>query len=112
METKDLGKTSIGGMSANLAAALSYLLGPITGIFLYLVEENKFVRFHAMQSSVTFAAIWVVSVVLLWVPILGLVISLLLSLVSLILWIVLMIKAFQGEKFKLPIFGDIAEQNS
>jgi uncharacterized membrane protein len=50
--------------------------------------------------------------VLRFIPIIGWVIGMLLSLTALILWIILMIKAFQGEKFKLPIVGDIAEQNS
>jgi len=50
METKDLGKTST-GIQANMAALLSYLAGWITGLIFFLVEkENKFVRFHAMQS--------------------------------------------------------------
>ncbi len=112
MENKDLGKTST-GMQPNLEALLCYLLGVITGIVFYIVEkDNKFVRFHAMQSIVTFGAIWVASFVLGFIPVLGWIVAGLLGLVSLVLWIVLMIKAFQGEKFKLPVAGDIAEQNA
>lgn len=112
MENKDLGKTST-GMQANLAALLSYLIGPITGIIFYLIEkENKFVRFHAMQSIVVFGCFWVINAVLMVVPIIGWGIASILGLVSLILWIICMVKAYQGEYFKLPIAGDIAEKNS
>ncbi|MCM8823529.1 MAG: DUF4870 domain-containing protein [Candidatus Omnitrophica bacterium] len=112
MEQKDLGKTST-GINANLAALLSYLLGFITGIIFYVIEkENKFVRFHAMQSIVVFAFLFLVSVVLGFIPFVGGVINLLVSLASFILWIILMIKAYQGEHFKLPIAGDIAEKNA
>ena len=112
MENKDLGKTSM-GMQANLAALLSYVVGIITGVIFYLLEkENKFVRFHAMQSIVTFGALFVAQWVLTLVPILGLLMSGLLSIFGVGLWVVLMVKAYQGEKFKLPWAGDVAEKNS
>ena len=64
-------KTST-GLDANLAAALSYLVGFVTGIIFLLVEkENKFVRFHAMQSTLLFAGIVAVDILLQLVPILG-----------------------------------------
>lgn len=111
MEEKNLGKTSF-GMQANLAGLLSYLLGFITGIIFYVVEkENKFVRFHAMQSIIVFGFLFVVSIFLRFIPIIGWVLNILVSLISLILWIILMIKAYQGEYFKVPIAGDIAEKN-
>lgn len=95
----------------NLMAALSYLLGFITGIiFLLLEKKNKFIRFHAMQSTLTFAGLFVINIVLGYIPILGWAVSLILFPISLILWIVLMIKAFQGEYFKLPYVGEIAEK--
>ncbi|MFH1458602.1 MAG: DUF4870 domain-containing protein [Candidatus Omnitrophota bacterium] len=107
---KDLGKTSI-GMQPNVAALLSYLAGFITGIIFYVVEkENKFVRFHAMQSIVTFGGLFILQMVLAFIPIIGWILIPFLSITSLILWIVLMIKAYQGENFKLPIAGDIAEK--
>jgi uncharacterized membrane protein len=108
---KDMGKTSI-GMSANVEALLSYLLGFITGIIFYLTEkENKFVRFHAMQSIVTFGGLWVLSMVLMIIPVIGWGIASLIYILEIILWIILMIKAYQGEYFKLPIAGEIAEKN-
>jgi len=100
-------------MQANLAALLSYLIGPVTGIIFYVIEkENKFVRFHAMQSIITFGFLWVLNAVLVVIPVIGWAIMPIVAVVSLILWIVLMIKAYQGEYFKLPIAGDIAEKNS
>jgi uncharacterized membrane protein len=112
MEHKDLGKTSL-GMEANVAALLSYLLGFITGIIFYVLEkENKFVRFHAMQSIVTFGALFVLAVVIGLIPSLGWALVNLIWIVQIVLWIILMLKAYQGEQFKLPIAGDIAEKNS
>ncbi len=123
MEAKDLGKTST-GIQANVAGLLSYVLGWITGLIFFLIEkENKFVRFHALQSIITFGGLSVLSIAIsvfvgifaamgagFLVPILTL-INALLGILGLILWILLMIKAYQGEKFKLPIAGDIAEKN-
>lgn len=111
-ENKNLGETSI-GMQPNLAAMLSYFLGFITGLVFYLVEKkSKYVRFHAMQSMIVFGGFFVLNLILLVVPILGAIFSVLLSLLSIVLWVLLMIKAYQGEYFKLPIAGDIAEKNS
>lgn len=95
----------------NLMGALTYLLGFITGIVFLLVEkDNKFVRFHAMQSTITFGGLFILNVVLGFIPVLGVLTGMVISLVGLILWLVLMIKAYQGEMYKLPYVGDIAEE--
>jgi len=95
----------------NLLAAASYLLGFVTGIIILLVEkQNKFVRFHAMQSTILFGGIFVVNIVLGFIPILGWLVGLLLSFAAFILWIVLMWKSFQGEMYKVPYVGDLAEK--
>lgn len=95
----------------NLMGAAAYLLGFITGIVFLLIEkQNKFVRFHAMQSTLLFGAIFVANIALGFVPILGWLVGLLLSFVSFILWIVLMWKAFQGETYKVPYVGKLAEE--
>ncbi len=95
----------------NLMGALTYLLGFITGIIFLLVEKNsKFVRFHAMQSTILFGGLFVVNVVLGFIPLLGWLVGLLLSLLAFVLWIVLMWKAFQGEMYKLPYVGGMAEK--
>ncbi|MFW6057146.1 MAG: DUF4870 domain-containing protein [Chloroflexota bacterium] len=105
-------KTST-GMEQNVAGLLCYVLGWITGLVFYLIEkENKFVRFHAMQSIVVFGALTVVSLILSVIPLIGWVISSLLWILGLVLWIVLMVKAYQNVWFKLPIAGDFAEKHS
>ena len=123
MEAQDLGKTST-GMQANVAGLLSYVVGWVTGLIFFLIEkENKFVQFHAMQSMVVFGGLFVLNIVMtvfmgilaavslgLLIPLFSLVNSLMM-LAGLILWILLMVKAHQGEKFKLPVVGDIAEKN-
>jgi uncharacterized membrane protein len=102
-------KTSI-GLEANLAAALSYLVGFVTGIIVLLVEkENRFVRFHAMQSTLLFAGIVVVDILLQIVPILGALVVLFVVIpASAALWLLLMFKAYQGEEYKLPLVGQMA----
>ena len=104
-------KTSI-GMDANMAAALSYLVGFVTGVIFLLVEkENKFVRFHAMQSTILFAGIVAIDILLQLVPILGaLVVIFVVIPASAILWLLLMFKAYQGEEFRLPLVGDMAAE--
>lgn len=95
----------------NMMGAVAYLLGFITGIVLLLTEkENKFIRFHAMQSTILFGGLFVIGIVLGFIPLLGWAVGLLLSVAEFILWIVCMIKAYQGEMFKLPVVGDMAEQ--
>ncbi len=106
---KDLGKTST-GIQANVAGLLSYLLGFVSGIvFLVIEKENKFVRFHAMQSTIISGALFVLQIVLSFIPFL-IMLSPLVGLLGIALWIILMIKAYKGETFKLPIVGDIAEK--
>ena len=102
----------------NLVAALSYFLGFITGIVILLVEkDDKFIRFHAMQSTLVFGAIFVADIILGAVigavPILNLINSLfntLVFIVAIIVWIVSMLKAFQGQMFKWPVVGNFAER--
>jgi uncharacterized membrane protein len=99
-------------MDANIAAALSYLVGFVTGVIFLLVEkENKFVRFHAMQSTILFAGIVAIDILLQLVPILGaLVVIFVVIPASAILWLLLMFKAYQGEEFRLPLVGDVAAE--
>lgn len=95
----------------NLMGAAAYLLGFITGvIFLFVEKQSKFVRFHAMQSTLLFGGIFVVNMALGFIPILGWLVGLLLSFAAFVLWIVCMWKAFQGEMYKVPYVGDMAEK--
>jgi uncharacterized membrane protein len=105
-----MAKTST-GLEENVAGLLCYVLGWITGLVFFLIEkDNKFVRFHAMQSIIVFGTLTVASIVISWIPFIGWVICWLISILAVVLWIVLMIKAFQGEKYKLPWAGDMAEK--
>jgi len=107
------GNKTTSGFDENVAAALSYGLGWITGIvFLVTEPANRFVRFHAMQSTIVFLALSVLTIVLpAVIPFLGMLIAVFFVIpLSAVLWLVLMFKAYQGERFKLPIVGDMAEQ--
>ena len=95
------------GLPSNTAAALTYLLGWVTGIVFLLIEkEDKFVRFHAMQSVVAFGLLTVLSLV----PVVGWVLSPFLMVVGFILWLVLIFKAYQGQEFMLPVIGPWAKK--
>lgn len=116
-----MAQTSL-NMGENVEGALCYLLGWLTGIVFYLIEkDNEFVRFHARQSILVFLPLWILSLVFgggfwfgsvfywgAWFFLAA--IGWLLWLVMFILWLVLMFKAYQGERFKLPVVGDIAER--
>lgn len=103
-------KTST-GLEENVAGLLCYLLGWITGIiFLVLEKDNKFVRFHAIQSIVVFGTLTVAQFILRWIPIIGWIIGVLISILAFILWIILMVKAYQGEKYKVRWAGNFAEK--
>lgn len=99
------------GLAENIAGALSYVLGWVSGIIFFLLEPDRpFIRFHAAQSIVTFGVISILIFVLSWVPFFGAFVSALLGLGAFILWLILIIKAYQGERYKLPIVGDLAEK--
>jgi len=108
-------------MDENVAGALCYALGWVTGLIFYFIDKRPFVRFHAKQSIVVFGALHLLSIVFgMFFGIsmlaggwrgfsLGFGIFHLIQLVAFVLWIVLMIKAYQGEKFRLPVAADLAD---
>lgn len=110
------------GLSPNIAAALSYVLGPITGVlFLVLEKQNRFVRFHAAQSITVGVALIALSIalsilstVLAFIPVLGWIVAILLSLGlglgSFVLWIMLMWRAWQGREWETPVAGSFARR--
>ena len=101
------------GLEPRLAAVLSYLFGFVSGIiFLVIERDSSFVRFHAMQSTVTFISLFVIRVVAEIIPVLGNAIGWLASAASLGVWALLMIKAWQGERYKLPMIGEMAEERT
>ena len=115
-----------GGLSDNAASALCYVLGFITGILFLVIapfNQNKAVRFHAFQSiflNVAWIAVWVAmtivgtvlaSISFMLATLFGLV-SLLLSLGFLVLWIYMIVKAYQGGRVVLPVVGPLAEKQA
>jgi uncharacterized membrane protein len=106
MEEKGQSST---GLDENVAGFFCYLLGFITGIvFLVVEKESSFVKFHAKQSTITFLGLFVISLILGWIPVIGI----LILIFSLILWLFLMIQALQGKRYSLPIVGKMAEGKS
>jgi uncharacterized membrane protein len=105
------------GLAENVAGLLCYVLGWLTGIIFLLIDKRPFVKFHAAQSIVVFGALTVLRIALgvmfsfggLFTWGIGGMLFLLLGLLGLVLWILLMIKAYQHELFKVPIASGIAE---
>jgi len=121
------------GLDSNVAGALSYLLGVVTGVVFYVIEpDDEFVRFHAAQSIATFGVLFVAYVVL---SVLGTMVSvafmtgggagffvgsmlslvlglvwLVLGLASLGLWLYLMLSAYQGKTVRVPVAAGLADR--
>jgi uncharacterized membrane protein len=104
-------KSSI-GLDANVAAALAYGVGWVTGVAFLLAERNsQFVRFHALQSTIAFGALSVAWMVLLSFSFVGWLLAFVILLpVSIATWLLIMFKAYQGERYKLPVAGEMAEE--
>jgi uncharacterized membrane protein len=108
---------------SNIIAALSYLLGFVTGlIFLYVepYNQDEYVRFHARQS-IGFSVLWfaievIVGVFIAVLPqFLSVILNFLLTIVNIALavyWIVLMYKAYNGERYRIPELADIVDSIS
>lgn len=107
-----LDKKSSTGLDENIAGLLCYAFGWISGLIFFLIEkDSRFVRFHAVQSMVVFGAVSVIWWIVGKVPFLWL-ISPILGIAILVLYILLIYKAYKGEMFKLPVSGDIAEKQA
>jgi uncharacterized membrane protein len=110
-KTSEEGTRTSTGMQQNVAALLCYVAGWITGLVFFLIEkENRFVRFHAMQSIMVFGGLTVAFIVAGFLPFIGGILTMVLSIAQLVLWILLMVKAYQNVHFKLPVVGDLAEK--
>jgi uncharacterized membrane protein len=98
-------------LSPNTAALLCYVAGWISGIvFLILEQKDRFVRFHALQSIIVFGVLAVAAMILGYIPFVGTAFSAIIGVTGFILWIILMVKAYSGEIFKIPWAGDLAEK--
>ncbi len=102
-------KKSTTGLDKNTAGALSYVLGPITGVIFLVLEKDPYVRFHAMQSIVVFIALFVLQAVMsatiVLLPLVPLV-----SILGFVLWLLLIYKAWQGDQWEVPILGKYAKK--
>ena len=113
------------GLAPNIAGALAYALGIITGVlFLVLEKRNGFVRFHAAQSVVITAAwivlsigLFIVETVLTFIPVLGWIVAaagfllgIAMFFVGFALWLLLMYRAYQGREWELPMIGGYARR--
>jgi len=106
------------GLQENVAALLSYVVGWITGLIFFLVDKRPNVQFHARQSITLFGGLSVLYFVL--VPVMGIgtfvgfgLVGLLIGVIDLaafVLWIICMIKAYQGERFRIPVVADLSEK--
>lgn len=110
MENQTQKKTPL-GLDQNIEGLLCYLGMWVTGIIFYIIDkENKFVRFHAIQSIITFLGFWILKFVVGYIPFIGGLINFILNVGLFLVWVLLMYKAYKGETYKLPVIGDIAEQ--
>jgi uncharacterized membrane protein len=97
-------------ITPNITGVLCYLGIWITGIVFFILEQkNKWIRFHAAQSIVVFGGLGIAAAILHWIPFVGWFFTTVIWIIGIILWIVLMSKAYNGELYKLPLVGDIAE---
>jgi len=95
------------GLKKNIAGALAYVLGPITGIVFLVVEKDPFVRFHAMQSIVVFIFFPVLQIILPFTIILLPLVPIIV-IIEFVLWLLLIYKAWQGDEWEVPVLGKIA----
>lgn len=101
------------GLDPKVSALLCYLIGFVGGIIFFAISKDKFVRFHAMQSillSVAVVVIWAIFFAISFALPFIFILTWLVYLAILALWIIMMIKSYAGEKYKLPIIGDMAEK--
>lgn len=115
--------TTSSGLDRNVAGAVAYVLGAITGIYFLLTEEDDDVRFHAAQSIlfslavfVAFVALAIVQSIVFVLPVIGatlgwlfLMVAQLIRLAVLVLWLYLMYRAYDGDRYHLPAMGDVVE---
>jgi uncharacterized membrane protein len=113
-------QTNVGGLTDNMAGALAYvtIIPAIVFLVLQPYNRNRFIRFHSFQCiffAVAWCALWIVLNIIVHIPIFGWLTVMLWPLVGLagfVIWIVLVLKAYQGQMFKLPVIGDMAEKQA
>ena len=102
---------SVFGLPPNVAAALSYVAGFVTGVIFFVLEkDNRFVKFHAMQSILLSVAFLILSIAVGFVPLFRGGLYGLVQIAYFICWILAIVKAAQSQYFKFPVVGDWAEK--
>jgi uncharacterized membrane protein len=111
---------TVGGLTDNVAGALAYVT--IIPAIVFLVMEpynrNRFIRFHSFQcifAAVAWTCLWIALGIVVRIPLFGWLTILVWPLISLggfVIWLIVVLKAYQGQKFKLPVIGDIAEKQA
>jgi uncharacterized membrane protein len=125
METPERAQAKIGILSENVAGALAYFTFIPATVFLLLApySKNRFLRFQSLQSLfltliclLLGIALKLASPILFLVPLVGplfvSLVSIVGALAAVIVWLVLVVKAFQGEVLKLPVLGELAERQA
>jgi len=103
-------KKCVFGLQENVAGLVAYAGCFFTGILILVMEkENKTVRFHALQSTLLFILLSVLTTVAGWIPFIGGLLAWALGVVSFAAWLYLMYTAYKGIKFKVPVLGDVCE---
>lgn len=114
------GTAAAPGLTDNVAGALAYVTIIPAIVFLVLEPYNRkrFIRFHAFQCiffAIAWTVLWIILGIIGHIPFLGwgtVLLWPLVSLAGLIIWLILVLKAYQGQMFKLPIIGDMAEKQA
>jgi uncharacterized membrane protein len=125
MRPPERAQGKVGALPETIAGALAYctIIPAIVFLVLDPYNRSRFVRFHSIQCLLVWlagvvigAALKFVGLVLLIIPFLGHLLALLISglvgLAAVVIWLVLVVKALQGEMFKLPVLGDFAEKQA
>jgi uncharacterized membrane protein len=124
MRASERAQGTVGALPENLAGALAYtFIGAIIFLLVEPYSKNRFVRFHSIQCILAWVAAVIIGAVLklaglilLIIPFLGHLLFFLISMVvgfaAFVIWLVLVVKALQGEMFKLPVLGDLAEKQA
>jgi len=112
-QTTSSTSSSSGGTNRNLMAVFAYLGGPVTGVAMLLIEKSdEYIRYHALQSTITFGILILANIAVGYLPLGGFtfLISQFLNMVGVIVWFVLIFKAFAGEEYELPFFGALTRK--
>jgi uncharacterized membrane protein len=120
-------QSALPSKSENATGLLCYLLGWVTGIIFLVIDKRPYVRFHAVQSIVVFGGLSVLGILVRTITgagfngygemagnlgsfFLGWVLYGLIGLVALVFWLLLVVKAYNGERFQLPVAASIAQR--